>query len=78
MWKVLSGSNPGLTHFEMVHVKGVYVCVCVLLPCLSPGGSSLTKRTPELQDQPPAKRVDSFSLTGSEGRVEAVGFSSCK
>ena len=53
----------------------VFVCFC---PCLSPGGSCLTKRSPELQDQPPAKRVDSFSLTGSEGRVEAVGFSSCK
>ena len=23
MWKVQSGSNPGSTHFEMVHVKGV-------------------------------------------------------
>ena len=47
-------------------------------PYLSPGESSLRKRSPECvqQDQPPAKRVVRCDLTGSEGSVEAVGVSS--
>ena len=47
-------------------------------PCLSPGESSLRKRSPEgaLPDQPPAKRVDGCALTGSGGRVEALAVSS--
>ena len=44
-------------------------------PCLSPGESSLRKRSPEgaLHNQLPAKRVVRCALTGSEGNVEALG-----
>ena len=47
-------------------------------PCLSPGKSSLRKRSSEsaLQDQPPAKTVVRYALTRSKGREEAVGVSS--
>ena len=47
-------------------------------PCLSPGESSLSKRSPECapHDQPPAERAERCTLTGSEGNVEAVDVSS--
>ena len=60
-------------HDSSIFVTTTHPCF-VSCSCLSPGETCLRKCA--LQDQPPAKRVVSGALTGSEGTVEAVGVSS--